>query len=103
MAQEEIDGVPVDLSRLPDELQYLVPLIRRWAESDDVVRGEELERAGDEELRELAAAPSGKWDAMNRYLDENITGDEPYEAIVLGSFAEAALEAQLELDRRGAG
>jgi hypothetical protein len=28
---EELDGVPVDLSRLPEDLQHLTPLLRKWA------------------------------------------------------------------------
>jgi hypothetical protein len=99
--EEELDGVPVDLSRLPGDLQPLVPLIRRYAASDDVERETRLEAASDDELRELSEAPHGLWDAINRYLDENITSALPYEATVLDSFAQAALEAELELRRRG--
>jgi hypothetical protein len=99
--EEELDGVPVDLSRLPSDLQQLVPLIRRYAASDDVERESRLEAASDDELRELSEAPNGLWDAINRYLDENITSALRYEATVLDSFAQAALEAELELRRRG--
>jgi hypothetical protein len=99
--EEELDGVPVDLSRLPGELQGLVPLIRRYAASDDVERETRRAGASDDELRELSDAPHGLWDAINRYLDENITSALPYEATVLDSFAQAALEAELELRRRG--
>ena len=81
--------------------QRLVPLIRRYAASDDVERESRLEAASDDELRELSEAPNGLWDAINRYLDENITSALPYEATVLDSFAQAALEAELELRRRG--
>jgi hypothetical protein len=99
--EEELDGVPVDLSRLPTDLQPLAPLIRWWAASDDTERETRLEDASADELRELSEAPKGLWDAINRYLDENIQSDEPYEATVLDSFAQAALEAELELRRRG--
>jgi hypothetical protein len=100
---EELDGVPVDLRRLPEDLRRLIPLIRSWAASDDVERERRIEHATAGELLELARAPEGLWDEINRYLDENITSDEPYEATVLDSFAQAAMEAQLELDRRQAG
>jgi hypothetical protein len=40
---------------------------------------------------------------FNAYLDENIRGPEPYEAIVLDSFAQPAMEADVELDERRAG
>ena len=98
--EEEIDGIPVDLERLPGQLQPLVPLIRKWAASDDVERSDRLSRASDEELRELSEAPAALWDEINAYLDENITSADPYEATALDSFAQAALEARFELQRR---
>jgi hypothetical protein len=97
---EEIDGIAVDLSRLPESLQRLAPLIRQWARGDDEARSTQLHGASDDELRELRDAPEGLWDSINAYLDENIESGEPYEAIVLGSFAEAALEAAIELENR---
>ena len=97
---EELDGIPVDLGRLPNELQPLVPLIRKWAGSDDSDREIRLEVASDDELRELASAPEGLWDEINAYLDDNIESEEPYEATVLDSFAQAALEARSELESR---
>jgi hypothetical protein len=98
---EEIDGIEVDLSRLPSDLQPLAPLIRSWAIGDDEERSARLAAASDAELQELRDAPQSHWDAINAYLDENITSDEPYEAIVLGSFSEAAMEAAYVLEERG--
>jgi hypothetical protein len=60
-----------------------------------------LESASDDELRELRDAPQGRWDTINAYLDENITSDEPYEAIVLDYFSQAAMEAATVLEDRG--
>ena len=79
-----------------------MPLIREWAVGDDEERSGRLAEASDEALRGLRDAPHGQWDAINAYLDENITGDDPYEAIVLGYFSEAAMEARLLLEERGA-
>jgi len=45
MALEDIDGVQVDLDRLPDEFDGLKPLIRRWARGDDAARGAAQEAA----------------------------------------------------------
>jgi hypothetical protein len=99
---EEIDGIEVDLSRLPPDLQPLAPLIRRWASGDDEERSKRLAGASVEELREPRDAPAGSWDFINAYLDENVTIDEPYEAIVLDYFSQAAMEAHPELQNRGA-
>jgi hypothetical protein len=98
---EEIDGFEVDLSRLPPDLQPLVPLIRRWATGDDEERSTRLAGASDDELRELSDAPSKLWDSINGYLTEYVASDEPYEAIVLDGFAQAAMEADSELQSRG--
>ena len=51
----------VNFSLLPAELQPLAPLISRYAESDDVERSDLLENASDDDLRELAEAPSAHW------------------------------------------
>jgi hypothetical protein len=100
---EEIDGLDVDLSRLPPDLQPLAPLIRKWAVGDDEERSARLAAASDDDLKELRDAPEGHWDAINAYLDENITSDEPYEAIVLDYLSQAAMEAATVLEERGGG
>ena len=95
----------VHLELLPDELRHLAPLIQRYAESDDVKRGELLERASDAELAELFAAPAGQWPAINAFLDEHAAGTPgPLQdvALALDSFAQAALEARFVLDARNA-
>jgi hypothetical protein len=97
---EVVDGIEVDLARLPSDLQPLIPLIRKWATSDDEVRSALLTAASDEELRELRDAPTELWDLINAYLDENVASDEPYEATVLDSFAQGAMEADSELENR---
>lgn len=94
-----------DLSLLPEELQPLAPLISRYAESDDVRRSELLEAATDENLRELSEAPSAHWEAINAFLDENVAaepGPRQDVALALDSFAQAAMEARFELERRRA-
>ena len=93
----------LDFSILPDELRSLAPLISRYAESDDVDRSELLEQASDEELRELSEAPEAHWETINTFLDRNVEaepGPSQDVALALDSFAQAAMEAKLELDTR---
>ena len=93
----------LDFTLLPTELQHLGPLIARYAESDDVERSAAIATASDEELRALADGPSLYWDAINGFLEENVAGDPgPLQdvALALDSLSQAALEAQLELERR---
>jgi cell division protein FtsI/penicillin-binding protein 2 len=93
----------LDFSVLPDELRHLSPLISRYAESDDVDRSELLEQASDEELRELSEAPEAHWEAINTFLDQHVeaeSGSSQDVALALDSFAQAAMEAKLELATR---
>jgi hypothetical protein len=93
-----------DSTLLPDELQPLAPLIRRYAVADDVKRSEQLANASTNELRELSAAADPHWDAINAYLDESMSPPGPRQdmALALDSFSQAAMEAGLELQNRGA-
>jgi hypothetical protein len=53
------------------------------------------------ELRDnLRQVVAPDFDVFNAYIDEYVDCDEPYEATVLGSLAEDAMEAALELERR---
>lgn len=90
----------VDLSRLPGELEPLAPVVREWAVGDDVKREAKHESASTEALKAYWDAVAPHFAAINAYLDENVASDEPYEAIVLGTTAEGALEAALEIERR---
>ena len=58
--------------------------------------------ASNDELQAMSTAASPHWDAINAYLDENMTPPGPRQdvAVALDSFAQAAIEAQLELERR---
>jgi hypothetical protein len=97
-------GADVNLSLLPEELRHLRPLIERYAESDDLDRGDLLERASDADLHELAGAPATSWPAINAFLDEHVAGPPgPLQdvACALDSFSQAALEARLVLNARG--
>jgi len=102
----EVVSQELDFTLLPDELLQLTPLISRYAESDDADRSELLEQASDADLRELSRAPDGHWEAINAFLDENVTADPgPAQdvALALDSFSQAAMEAKYELERRDGG
>jgi hypothetical protein len=103
MAEEEVGGLPVDFDRLGDDLQPLVPLLRRWGVSDDAERETQMESADESDLRALVNAFSPRWDAINGWLDEHDADPDRYETSVLSAASEAAMEAQMELDRRAAG
>jgi hypothetical protein len=93
-----------DFTLLPDELRSLAPLIRKYAVADDVERSEQLAKASTNELQELSAAAEPHWHAINVYLDENMSPPGPRQdlALALDSFSQAAMEARLELQNRGA-
>jgi hypothetical protein len=73
---------------------------------DDVKRAELLDKASTNELRALSSAADSHWDAINAYLDENMSPPGPRQdvalalALALDSFAQAAMEAGLELQNR---
>jgi hypothetical protein len=69
---------------------------------DDVKRAELLDKASTDELRALSSAADSHWDAINAYLDENMSPPGPRQdvALALDSFAQSAMEAGLELQNR---
>ena len=103
---EAIDGIEVDLSLLPPDLQPLAPLIRKYAAGDDVERTDRLYAASTAELRELAdamtAERSDAADAfLNAHMEEPGTPEQDV-ALVLSSFWEATAEAAVILEEREA-
>jgi hypothetical protein len=93
----------LDFSLLPEDLQHLGPLIAKYSEGDDTARADVLANASDQELRDLSEAPDADWDSINAFLDEHVAADPGrYQdvALALDSFAQAALEARVELDGR---
>jgi hypothetical protein len=85
---------------LPSEFRSLVPMIRRWAVSDDAERMARMERASRGQLELLVRRLTPVFPAINKYLDSfGGTPSEP--AVALGTLAECATEAELLLRRRG--
>ena len=97
---EQIDGLEVDLGRLPAELQELAPMIREWSVADEEARDRRLEEGTTEELAAFWLAVSPHLPAINAYLESAIEGQESNEAIVVAATAEAALEASRVIERR---
>jgi hypothetical protein len=91
-----------DFAILPAELQPLIPLIRKYAESDDVARSDLLAAASSDELGQVTSLVSPHWEAINSFLDANMSPPGPHQdvAVALDSFAQAAIEAQYELQNR---
>jgi hypothetical protein len=96
MAREIVDGIEVDLDRLPEEFDELKPLLRIWAGSDDVDRENVVSGASTEELQFLWSAVQPRFAAIDEYLD----GHDDEEAHLLGNLAEGATEAAFEIERR---
>ncbi len=98
-ADDLIEGLQLDPTRLPEEIRELAPLIREWAIGDDIQRSAKLENASEEELQALVEAVSPYWDAVNSWLDEaNEENPVPDEAVLLSWLAEAAAEAETMID-----
>lgn len=93
----ESDGVEVDLSKLPEELRTLAPLIGEWALGDDEEREAKHHAASIEELQAMHAAVSPHFEAINAWLDDH---DDQPEGWALGRLAEGAMEADFEIERR---
>ena len=100
---EEIDGIPVDLALLPEELVELVPLIRTFAVSDDSDREAIMQRTSRSELEALASLSDRQWSALESFLDEHMERPgTPHQdlALVLSAFGEATAEARVTTARR---
>ena len=100
MGEEQVDDLPVDFDRLPGELRSLARFVRQWGVLDDEKRATRMGAAPNADLRALIDAFAPHWDAINGWLDQHDADPDRYEASVLSAASEAAMEAQLELDRR---
>ncbi len=88
----------VDLTQLPPEFHDLIPLMNEWAIADDEERDQKMHSASDEQLRELTDRVRPRFGPINSYLDDSAHLEvAPY----LDRLAEAAVEAQLDLEKPG--
>jgi hypothetical protein len=84
---------------VPQSLQSLAPWVQRFGISDDVERERVLNRASDDELTALVnAMTADMFDQINQFLDHTFDAED---AVPFGDLAQAAIEAKLELRRRG--
>lgn len=85
------------LELLPDEFHPLIPMIKRWAVTDDSERSDLLEATPKLVLRALVDEVFPYLEAINSFLDS--FGELPTEeAASLGRLAECAVEAKQLLD-----
>jgi hypothetical protein len=93
-----------DLSILPEDVQPLVPLIKKYGVGDDVERGTRMSAATVDELRALLKTTrQPSWDTMDSYIDTHMErpgAPEQDVAIVLQDFMQAVAEARYEIEDR---
>lgn len=90
----------VDVSDLPGEFLPLVPLLARWANSDDQERTEQLARTSSVRLEDLVVRVAPHFTSINRHLDQFRSRNMPESALALGTLAECATEAQVLIASR---
>ena len=81
----------------PDDLKAVWPLVLRWGKSDDSERETLTSGASDEGAEAVGRRRRSYLPGGNGYLD--VTGNAE-RAVPCGDLAQAAMEAQLELDNR---
>jgi hypothetical protein len=89
-----------DLTGIPREFQHLTPLIKKWAESDDDLRSELINEAGEPSLRELVETVAPLFDSIKTYLD-TFDDDLTEAAVALQTLAESTVEARIALKDSG--
>ena len=94
---ETIDGLDFDETSLPDPLCPLVAHYRRFAIADDADRERVIEEATAAELEQLVQSVSPLWPDIRAFLD---LASRSNEECLTDSLAQAAMEAQIELQRR---
>ena len=94
---ETIDGLDFDGASLPDPMRRLVPHYRRFAITDDVNRERVIEEATAAELEELVQTFTPLWPDVMAYLDRDSHSNEE---VLTDAFAQAVMEAQIELKHR---
>jgi hypothetical protein len=89
-----VDGLRLDVERLPPDLRMLAPLVEKWAVGDDVDRGARLEAADPSEVRHLLDTVGPLLSRIDEYLDSFAPMEVPEEAALIGRLAEAVAELQ---------
>ena len=83
----------ISAAALPRELRPLVPLISKWALSDDVERAQKLKRCAESTRQKLTDTVIPLLPVIDKFLD-SFGINPPEEVCVLGDLAQTALEAK---------
>lgn len=96
---QQVEAVPQEqhFEKLPTQFHPIIPLIRKWAISDDSDRGEALTDSSKEILRALVDEVSPYLDSIDSYLNSFGSKAPPEEAVALGRLAECTVEARSKL------
>jgi hypothetical protein len=87
--------IRLDPNRVPTELRDLIPLAEKWGISDDIIRSDVLEKASDDERRDLVEALKPRYSQINDWLATLSEQDQITEPMAAFMYlAEAAEEAR---------
>ena len=92
--QPEVES-EIDISKVPEDLQDLIPFLKEWAISDDLERDEKINRSSKKKLMKVTNAVNSKMSIINNYLDSFEEEPLTYEAILIGNLAELVTEITL--------
>ena len=89
----------VDNTKVPNDLQELIPLLKEWAISDDSERDEKIKISSKAKLQKVIDIVNPKMTLIDDYLDT--FGDEPvpHEATLIMSLAELVAELTIPKSR----
>jgi hypothetical protein len=96
----EVLEEPLDLTLLPERFHPLIPLIKKWAISDDGDRDDLLSTASKAALEKMVEKVSPYFEDIGSYLASFGEEPPPEYASALGTLAECFIEAEIETAKR---
>jgi hypothetical protein len=93
----EVLEEPLDLTSLPERFHALIPLIRKWAISDDEDRADLLGTASKAALKKMVEEVSPYFEEIGSYLATFGEKPPPEYACALGTLAECFVEAEQQI------
>lgn len=97
----EVLEEPLDLTSLPERFHPLIPLIKKWAISDDGDRADLLSNASKVALKKMVEKVSPHFEEIGTYLSSFGEKPPPEAACLLGTLAECFMEAEIEIAKDG--
>jgi hypothetical protein len=82
----------IETSKIPSDLQELIPILSEWAISDDLERNEKISSSSKAKLKKVVDMVTPKMNIINHYLDSFKREPLPYEATLIGNRAELVSE-----------